>query len=155
MAVNRYRMGFKTTEKGGNCLKMANGIYGKITREGDITDLQKKVAEQIAYMSITGKNLHEIALEANVGYTTMWRWRSNPVFNDYINSFAKELHKSHLTDINGILRGLVQSKNEKTQLKAIELFFRQLGEFKDNLEITEKKEKEVSIEDIMKELDKM
>lgn len=120
-----------------------------------LTATQKIIAEELAYKPFTGKRDEDIASEYDIHRSTLWRWKSNPAFNDEVNRIAKEIHKSHLTDFNGVLVKLLRSSNEKTQLKAIELYYRNQGLFKDVIEESIKVENTVNIDDLLKELDNM
>lgn len=126
-----------------------------LSRKGQLDATQKKVAEEIAYKGMTGKTEEEIAIENNINRTTIWRWKAIPSFNEEINRIVKEFQKSHLVDVNNILLQILQNGSEKSQLKAIELYYRNQGLFKDNLQVTENKEITVNVDDILKELEDM
>ncbi|OAA90872.1 phBC6A51 family helix-turn-helix protein [Clostridium ljungdahlii] len=124
-------------------------------RNAKLTETQKKVAEEIAYKGLTGKLEEEIAKEYNISRSTIWRWKALPSFNEETNRIVREYQKSHLVDVNNILIHILQEGTEKSKLKAIELYYRNQGLFKDVTEVTEKKEVNVNVDDILKELDDM
>lgn len=126
-----------------------------LSRKGQLDATQKKVAEEIAYKGMTGKTEEQIAMENNINRTTIWRWKAIPAFNEEVNRIVKEFQKSHLVDVNNILLQILQNGSEKSQLKAIELYYRNQGLFKDNLQVTENKEITVNVDDILKELEDM
>lgn len=126
-----------------------------LSRKGQLDATQKKVAEEMAYKGMTGKTEEEIAMENNINRTTIWRWKAMSAFNEEVNRIVKEFQKSHLADVNNILLQILQNGSEKSQLKAIELYYRNQGLFKDNLQVTENKEITVNVDDILKELDDM
>lgn len=131
------------------------GITANLSLKSKLNATQKMVAEELAYKVFTGKLDEDIAKENDINRTTIWRWKSIPEFNEEVNRIAKEIQKSHLADVNAVLSKLLKSDNEKTLLKAIELYYRNQGLFKDVLETTEKKEISVNIDDLMKELENM
>lgn len=124
-------------------------------RNAKLTETQKKVAEEIAYKTLTGKKEEDIAKEYNIGRTTIWRWKALPAFNEEVNSIVKEFQKSHLVDVNRILFEILENGNEKSKLKAIELYYRNQGLFKDNIDVTAKQEDNVTADDIMKRLQEL
>lgn len=124
-------------------------------RKGQLSETQKKVAEEIAYKGLTGKKEEDIAKEYNVNRTTIWRWKAIPAFNEEVNKIVKEFQKSHLVDVNNILYQILTEGSEKSKLKAIELYYRNQGLFKDNLEVKENKEYTINIDDILKEIEDM
>lgn len=124
-------------------------------RNATLDETQKKVAGEIAYKGLTGKREEDIAKEYNISRSTIWRWKALPAFNDEVNRIVKEYQKSHLVDVNGILMDILLNGSEKSKLKAIELYYRNQGLFKDTMEITEKQEKPSSLDDILKELEDM
>lgn len=126
-----------------------------LSRNSQLSETQKKVAEEIAYKGMTGKKEEDIAKENNINRTTIWRWKAIPAFNEEVNRIVKEFQKSHLVDVNNILFQILQEGSEKSKLKAIELYYRNQGLFKDNLQVTENKEITVNIDDILKELEDM
>lgn len=126
-----------------------------LSRKGQLDATQKKVAEEIDYKGMTGKTEEQIAMENNINRTTIWRWKAIPAFNEEVNRIVKEFQKSHLVDVNNILLQILQNGSEKSQLKAIELYYRNQGLFKDNLQVTENKEITVNVDDILKELEDM
>ena len=123
-----------------------------LSRKCQLDETQKKVAEEIAYKGLTGKKEEDIALEYNVSRTTIWRWKSIPAFNEEVNRIVKEFQKSHLVDVNNILLKILTEGSEKSQLKAVELYYRNQGLFKDNLQVTEIKAEDVNIDDLLQEL---
>ncbi|HIE5864211.1 TPA: phBC6A51 family helix-turn-helix protein [Clostridium botulinum] len=124
-----------------------------LSRKRQLTETQKKVAEEIAYKGFTGKKEEDIAKENNINRTTIWRWKANPLFNEEVNRIVREFQRSHLVDVNNILYQILQEGSEKSKLKAIELYYRNQGLFKDNLQVTETQEINVSVDDILKELE--
>ena len=123
-----------------------------LSRKCQLDETQKKVAEEIAYKGLTGKKEEDIALEYNVSRTTIWRWKSIPAFNEEVNRIVKEFQKSHLVDVNNILLKILTEGSEKSQLKAVELYYRNQGLFKDNLQVTEIKAEDVNVDDLLQEL---
>lgn len=126
-----------------------------LSRKSQLDATQKKVAEEIAYKGMTGKTEEQIAMENNINRTTIWRWKAIPAFNEEVNNIVKEFQKSHLVDVNNILFQILQEGTEKSKLKAIELYYRNQGLFKDNLQVTENTEVTVNVDDILKELEYM
>ena len=126
-----------------------------LSRKSQLDETQKKVAEEIAYKGFTGKKEEEIAMEYNVSRTTIWRWKALPQFNEEVNKIVREFQKSHLVDVNNILLQILTEGSEKSKLKAIELYYRNQGLFKDNLQVTEIKSEDVNVDDLMKELEGM
>ncbi|MFT8313266.1 MAG: phBC6A51 family helix-turn-helix protein [Clostridium sp.] len=124
-------------------------------RNATLDETQKKVAEEIAYKKLTGKKEEEIAIEYGISRSTIWRWKALQAFNDEVNRIVKEFQKSHLVDVNGILMDILLNGSEKSKLKAIELYYRNQGLFKDTMEVIEKQEKPSSLDDILKELEDM
>lgn len=124
-------------------------------RKATLTETQKKVAEEIAYKGLTGKKEEDIAKEYGICRSTIWRWKAIPSFNEYMNNIVKEFQKSHLPEVNHILQDILHNGTDRSKLKAIELYYRNQGLFKDVHEVTEKKEIDVNVDDILKELDDM
>lgn len=126
-----------------------------LSRKSQLDETQKKVAEEIAYKGFTGKKEEEISLEYNVSRTTIWRWKAIPAFNEEVNRIVREFQKSHLVDVNNILLQILTEGSEKSKLKAIELYYRNQGLFKDNLQLTAVVAEDVNVNDLMKELEGM
>lgn len=126
-----------------------------LSRKSQLNETQKKVAEEIAYKGMTGKKEEDIAMENGINRTTIWRWKAIPAFNEEVNRIVREFQKSHLVDVNNILLQILQNGSEKSKLKAIELYYRNQGLFKDNLQVTETKEVTVNVDDLLKELEGM
>lgn len=126
-----------------------------LSRKHQLDATQKKVAEEIAFKGFTGKKEEDIAKENGINRTTIWRWKALPEFNEEVNRIVKEFQKSHLVDVNNILIQILQEGSEKSKLKAIELYYRNQGLFKDNIEVKETVEHSVSVDDILKELEGM
>lgn len=123
-------------------------------RKQQLTEIQKKVAEEIVYKGLTGKTEGDIADEYKVSRSTIWRWKAFPAFNDYMNSIAKEFQKSHLPDVNHILRDILKNGTDRSKLKAIELFYRNQGLFKDVQEVHTKDDKDVDVDELLKAIEK-
>jgi hypothetical protein len=123
-----------------------------LSKKGQLSATQILVAEEIAYKGLTGKTEDQIAQENNVNRSTIWRWKAIPAFNDEINRIVKEYQRSKLVDVNSILNDILENGSEKSKLKAIELFYRNQGYFKDTMEITDKKELSVNVDDLLQEL---
>jgi hypothetical protein len=122
-------------------------------RKQQLTETQKKVAEEIVYKGLTGKKEDDIAKEYNTNRTTIWRWKALPAFNEYMNKIAHEFQRSHLPDVNKILRDIMKNGTDRSKLKAIELFYRNQGMFKDIQEVKHTEETRVNVDDVLKELD--
>ena len=133
-------------------VKGTNSDRLTMAKKGQLSVIQKLVAEEIAYKALTGKTEKQIAEENNVNFTTIWRWKAIPAFNDEINRIVKEFQRSKLVDVNAILNDILENGSEKSKLKAIELFYRNQGYFKDTMEITDKKEISVNVDDLLQEL---
>ena len=126
-----------------------------LSRKCQLSVTQKMVAEEIAYKGLTGKLEEDIAKDNNVNRVTIWRWKANPLFNEEVNRIVKEFQKSHLVDVNNILIQILEDGTEKGKLKAIELYYRNQGLFRDIVENTVKVENAVNVDDIIQELEDM
>lgn len=122
-------------------------------RKATLTETQKKIAEEIAYKGLTGKREADIADEYNISRSTIWRWKALPAFNEWTNKIVREYQKSHLVDVNNILQDILKNGSDRSKLKAIELYYRNQGLFKDVTETTIKSDTDSTIDDILKELE--
>ena len=125
---------------------------GKHTKS-QLSATQEIICQELAYKPFTNKREEDIAKEYNINRTTIWRWKSIPAFNDRLIEISKEIHKSHLPNFNAALLSCLNSSNEKSILKAIEIYYRSQGLFTDNQEITIKDAAAPSIDDILKEIE--
>lgn len=91
----------------------------------------KKVAEELAIKGVTGKTEYQIAEENNINRSTLYRWKLRADFNDYLQAVADEFQRATLSDAFSTLQKLLNSDNEKTQIKAVELVLRNQGRLKD------------------------
>jgi hypothetical protein len=126
-----------------------------LSRKCQLTETQKSICEQIAFKGLTGKKEEDIAKEYNVNRTTIWRWKADPKFNEEINRIVREFQKSHLVDVNNILIQILEDGTEKGKLKAIELYYRNQGLFRDVVENTVKLDTAVNVDDLIQELQDM
>jgi hypothetical protein len=140
-------------------MSSTNGLPTRKSRnyaKGTLDAVQTLVAEEIAFKHLTGKTEEQIADEHNVSRVSIWRWKSLQAFNDHINTVVKEYQRSNLVDVNATLIDILINGNEKSKLKAIELYYRTQGMFKDNLEVTALNggnKSDITVDDIMAELD--
>lgn len=91
----------------------------------------KKVAEELALKGVTGKSEYQIAEENNINRSTLYRWKLRADFNDYLQEVADEFQRSALNDAYTVLHRLLNSDNEKTLIKAVELVLKNQGRLKE------------------------
>lgn len=91
----------------------------------------KKVAEELALKGVTGKSEYQIAEENGINRSTLYRWKLRPDFNDYLQEVADEFQRGALNEAYTVLQKLLNSHNEKTQIKAVELVLKNQGRLKE------------------------
>lgn len=132
---------------------MAYGNLGRNSKNRKLSETQESICREIAYQPFINKTIEDIANDNNITRTTIWRWKSLPEFNNRVLEIAKEIQRSHLPDFNTALLKCLGSKNEKTILKAIELYYKNQGLLKEVQDVTIKEENEITIDDLLKELE--
>lgn len=125
--------------------------YGNIKKAG-LTATQKKCAELLVMKDINKMNINQIAEEIGVNRSTIFRWKQNKEFNDYMNNMADEFQRSFLPDAFGELRTILAHGKNHEKLKAIELILKNQGKLKENTEANINVKQEVDVEDFMKSL---
>lgn len=113
---------------------------------------QKKCAELIVMKDINKMNINDIAEEIGVNRSTIFRWKQNKEFNDYMNSLADEFQRSFLADAFGELRKIMAHGKPHEKLKAIELVLKNQGKLKDNTEVTATVKADVDIDAFLNNL---
>lgn len=113
---------------------------------------QKKAAELIVMKDINNMTLNDIAEEIGVNRSTLYRWKQNKEFNDYLNGLADEFQRSFLADAFGELRKIMAHGKAHERLKAIELILKNQGKLKDNAEVTANVKHETDIESFLNSL---
>lgn len=103
-------------------------------RKHTLDATHKKIAQELVLKHITGKTESQIATECGVERTTIWRLKQKKEFNDYLQSLSDEFIRASLPTALSKLSQLLESDNEKTQLKAIELLLKNQGRLKDVVE---------------------
>lgn len=103
-------------------------------RKHTLDATHKKIAQELVLKHITGKTEQQIASECGVERTTIWRLKQKKEFNDYLQELSDEFIRASLPLAMGKLANLLESDNEKTVLKAIELVMKNQGRLKDVVE---------------------
>lgn len=125
--------------------------FDNLTKSG-LSATQKKCAELIIMMDINKMTYQQIAEEIGVNRSTIFRWKQNKEFNDYLNTLADEFQRSFLSEAFGTLRSILKNGRTQDQLKAIELILKNQGKLKDSQEVTATVKTEVNADDFMKSL---
>lgn len=125
--------------------------FENLTKSG-LSATQKKCAELIIMMDINKMTYQQIAEEIGVNRSTIFRWKQNKEFNDYLNTLADEFQRSFLSEAFGTLRSILKNGRTQDQLKAIELILKNQGKLKDSQEVTATVKTEVNADDFMKSL---
>ena len=120
-------------------------------RKHELDATHKKVAQELVLKHVTGKTEQMIAEECGIERTTIWRLKQKKEFNDYLQKLSDEFIRASLPNAMAKLSMLLDSDNEKTQLKAIELLLKNQGRLKDVVEQEIEVKSEVSIDDIIAE----
>ena len=104
------------------------------TKKYTLDATHKKIAQELVIKHITGKTEKIIAEECGVERTTIWRLKQKKEFNDYLQKLSDEFIRASLPTALSKLSMLLESDNEKTQLRAIELLLKNQGRLKDVVE---------------------
>ena len=119
---------------------------------GGLTEMEKFMAEDIVYQCFTGMTIDEIAAKYGMTVGALHRHRTKVAFVDEINRLSAQLHKSYRADVDAMLRHIIVEADERTKLKAIELFYKQTGTMKDVDTATDLNVGELDVEDILADL---
>lgn len=119
---------------------------------GGLTEMEKFMAEDIVYQCFTGMTIDEIADKYGMTVTALHRHRTKVAFVDEINRLSAQLHKSYRSDVDAMLRHIIVEADERTKLKAIELFYKQTGTLKDADNAVDLNVGELDVEDILADL---
>ena len=103
-------------------------------RKHTLDATHKKVAQELVLKHVTGKTESQIASECGIERTTIWRLKQKKEFNDYLQTLSDEFIRASLPTALSKLSQLLESDNEKTQLKAIELLLKNQGRLRDVVE---------------------
>lgn len=125
--------------------------FENLTNSG-LSATQKKCAELLVMKDINKMTMEQIAEECDVNRSTVFRWKQNKDFNDYMNTLADEFQRSFLPDAFGTLRNILQHGRTHEQLKAVELILKNQGKLKDNTEVNATVKQEVNVDDFLKQL---
>ena len=131
--------------------KLNGQKYGNIKKAG-LTATQKKCAELLVMKDVNGMNINKVAEEIGVNRSTIFRWKQNKEFNDYMNNMADEFQRSFLPDAFGELRTILAHGKNHEKLKAIELILKNQGKLKENTEANINVKQELDVDDFMKSL---
>lgn len=123
-------------------------LFGK----SGLSASQKKCAELIVMKDVNKMNMNDIAEEIGVNRSTIFRWKQNKEFNDYMNSLADEFQRSFLADAFGELRKIMAYGKPHEKLKAIELILKNQGKLKDNAEVTATVKADVDVDAFLNSL---
>lgn len=117
---------------------------------------QYKAIALMVYKDVNGLTNAQIAQEVGVNETTLYAWKKKPLFNNELLKQSEEVQRSFLADTYSQLRVIINSNkvNAGNKLKAIELVLKNQGRLKDVQEVHQTVE-EKSVDDLLKELDKM
>ena len=135
---------------------MSNIKYTKRECEANLTLQQRKAAlllveNELSDEPSTWKTQDEIADEIGISRMTLYRWRTdNDYFMDYVNIIGQDFLKTKQNTVFKRLFGAID--NNKTSIKAIELFLKLQGLLKDSTEIEIKGGNGRSEEDLRKSL---
>ena len=125
-----------------------NELFGK----SGLSASQKKCAELIVMKDINKMNMNDIAEEIGVNRSTIFRWKQNKEFNDYMNSLADEFQRSFLADAFGELRKIMAYGKPHEKLKAIEIVLKNQGKLKENTEVTATVKTDVDVDAFLNSL---
>lgn len=126
-------------------------MIDNLTKAG-LTATQKKVAELIVMKDINKMTMTDIAKEANVNRSTIFRWKQTKEFNDYLNSLADEFQRSFLSEAFGTLRNIMTYGKPHEKLKAVELILKNQGRLKDTAEVQVNNKHEIDVESFLNDL---
>lgn len=112
----------------------------------------KKCAELLVMKDVHGMTNDDVARECGIDRSTLYRWKQQKDFNDYMLSVAEELQRSFLPDAYSALRTILLTGKNHERLKAIELTLKNQGRLKDVQESHTTIEAEVSVDDMLKSL---
>lgn len=121
------------------------------TKKYTLDATHKKIAQELVIKHITGKTEKQIAEECGIERTTIWRLKQKKEFNDYLQKLSDEFIRASLPTALSKLSMLLESDNEKTQLRAIELLLKNQGRLKEVVETDVEINDNRSSEDILKE----
>lgn len=113
---------------------------------------QKKACELLVMKDINKMTNDQIAEEVGVNRTTLYRWKQDKAFNDYLNSLADEFQRSFLADAFSELRKIMLYGKPHERLKAVELILKNQGKLKDVQELDAKVENKVDVEGFLNSL---
>lgn len=123
----------------------------KFGKQG-LSTTQKKCAELLVMKDINKMTVTQIAEEIGVNRSTIFRWKQNKEFNDYMNNMADEFQRSFLPDAFGTLRTILQHGKTHEQLKAVELILKNQGKLKDNTEANVNIKQDINVDEFMKSI---
>jgi predicted DNA-binding protein YlxM (UPF0122 family) len=100
----------------------------------ELTEVQKRVAEELALSPLTGENLSQTAIaeKYEINRRTIWHWRQDPQFITYQNQVSQMVLDTMTSEITNRLIELIRSKNENVALKSIETYLKLQGRLQGN-----------------------
>lgn len=113
---------------------------------------QKKACELLVMKDINKMTNDQIAEEVGVNRTTLYRWKQDKAFNDYLNSLADEFQRSFLSDAFAELRKIMLYGKPHERLKAVELILKNQGKLKEVSEVDAKVNTKVDVESFLTSL---
>ena len=113
---------------------------------------QKKACELLIMKDINKMSNDEIAEAVGVNRTTLYRWKQDKAFNDYLNSLADEFQRSFLSDAFSELRKIMLYGKPHEKLKAVELILKNQGKLKEVQEVDTKVSTKIDVEGFLNSL---
>lgn len=120
-----------------------------LTKSG-LSASQKKCAELLVMKDINKMSITQIAEEIGVNRSTIFRWKQNKEFNNYLNDLAEEFQRGFLSDAFGTLRTIMIYGETKDKLKAVELILKNQGKLKDNTEVNATVKQDFNADDFLR-----
>lgn len=103
-----------------------------MTAQTPLTAAQRRAAEILAMNDVYQMTHAEIAQEVGVSERTLYRWKNDPAFNEYLDQITAEIMRNFTAEASVELRRIVRSSDsDNVRLKGIELAYKFNGKLKD------------------------
>ena len=120
-----------------------------MSREWNLTSLQKKVAEKIAVgnpETFEPYTKVQICEETGVSRSTLYEWLKNPEFTNYIEYVSDVYLRSKIPDVDKKLIDAVL--NGRANSRLMETFYKRLGKLRENVKLDATLEESKSISEL-------
>ena len=123
-----------------------------IQTKENFTEKQLKAIELLAIREVEGLSMEQVATEVGVTRKCIYDWLKDRAFKNSVNKKALECMADYAPLLLKELRTLIQSKNEATKLRAVELVSKTIEAQEQQAKREKEQNNKVDVEEFLKQL---